>query len=66
MRDSASESCAFEMCFCEMSDLMMRTAFSTSSFPNNDDVTMRRRASSMFFTVMPVAYTCGTLLPRSI
>ena len=53
------------MYFCEIKDVMILTAFSISSVPNKTDAVIRFRASSMFFTVIPVAYTCGTLFPRS-
>ena len=57
MRDSASEFWALVICFCDINDLMIRTAFSISSLPKSTDADMRIRASSTFFTVIPVAYT---------
>ena len=57
IRDSASESWALAMCFWDINDLMMRTAFSVSSLSKSTDADMRSLASSMFFTVIPVAYT---------
>ena len=54
------------MFFCEISDLMMRTAFSVSLPVNSLESIILFLASSMFFTVMPVANTCGTFVPRSI
>ena len=49
----------------EMRDLIMRMAFCRSlSSVKRVDCPIRLFASSMFFTMMPVANTCGTLLPR--
>ena len=55
MRDSPSASPALAMFFCEINDFIILTAVSVSSLPNNTDDDMRILASSMFFTVMPVA-----------
>ncbi len=55
MRDSPSVSSLFEVCFWEISDFMILAAFSVSSSEKRAEAMSRFLASSMFFTVMPVA-----------